>query len=138
MEPMSRFLGLMILVLLLGAGASPLSAQVKTKAAGHDLAGKENCMMCHAVGVMEPVPDVPASHEGRANETCVWCHAPDAPMVTTGAKQFSHDPAGKENCMMCHAAGVMEPVPDVPANHEGRANATCTWCHTHAGNMPPG
>jgi len=128
-----RFVGLLGVLFLLGVMGSPLSSQVKTTAASHDLAGKENCMMCHAVGVMEPVPDVPASHEGRVNAQCVWCHAPDADMVTKGAPQFTHDPAGKDNCMMCHAVGVMEPVPDVPANHEGRDVKVCTWCHTHTG-----
>ena len=109
--------------------AGPLQGQMKAQAMSHDAAGKENCMMCHAVGVMEPVPDVPASHEGRAVETCLWCHAADSPMVTTGANAPSHDLAGKENCMMCHAAGVMPPVPDVPASHEGRTNEVCQWCH---------
>jgi hypothetical protein len=85
------------------------------------------------VGVMEPVPDVPATHEGRANEQCLWCHTPDTPMTTSGATQTSHDVAGKENCLMCHAAGVMEPVPDVPASHEGRESEYCLWCHTVGG-----
>jgi hypothetical protein len=120
------------LVLLAFFGA-PLQAQVKTSPMSHDAAGKENCMMCHAVGVMPPVPDVPASHEGRGNDTCLWCHAPDAAMVTTGATQTPHELEGKENCLMCHAAGVMPPVPDVPASHEGRENNTCAWCHTAAG-----
>lgn len=108
-------------------------AQVITEAMSHDVAGKENCMMCHAIGVMPPVPDVPANHEGRGNETCLWCHAADSPMTTTGATQTTHEIEGKENCMMCHAAGVMPPVPDVPASHEGRGNETCLWCHTKAG-----
>jgi len=115
------------------AAASQAQAQLITKAMSHDAAGKENCMMCHAVGVMPPVPDVPASHEGRGNETCLWCHAADSPMTTTGAPEPTHDMAGKENCMMCHAAGVMPPVPDVPASHEGRGNETCGWCHIKAG-----
>lgn len=120
--------------LLLSALANPASAQVKTKAAAHDLAGKENCMMCHTPGVMEPVPDTPASHEGRVNEQCGWCHAPGAAMVTTGAKQTPHDIEGKDNCLMCHTAGAMAPVPDMPAeSHEGRANENCQWCHTKAG-----
>lgn len=120
----------LILTLALAAQAQ---AQIITTAMSHDTAGKENCMMCHAVGVMPPVPDVPANHEGRGNETCLWCHAADAPMTTTGATQTTHDVAGKENCMMCHAAGVMPPVPDAPATHEGRGNETCLWCHTKAG-----
>ena len=113
--------------------ASPLAAQVKVKAVSHDVEGKANCLMCHAVGVMEPVPDVPASHEGRANETCMMCHAPTSTMVTTGAKPIPHNLEGKANCLMCHAAGIMPPAPDVPATHEGRVVETCTWCHKTAG-----
>jgi hypothetical protein len=120
-------------VFLLGLMASPALAQEKPPVMAHDAEGKANCMMCHAAGVMEPVPDVPASHEGRVSETCLWCHAADSPMQTTGAKQMAHDTEGKDNCMMCHAAGVMEPVPDAPASHEGRANETCGWCHKAGG-----
>ena len=121
------------LLLLLGLMAGSAAAQEKPSVMAHDAAGKENCMMCHAAGVMEPVPDAPASHEGRGNDTCLWCHAADSPMQTTGATQTTHDTAGKENCMMCHAAGVMEPVPDAPATHEGRGNETCLWCHKAVG-----
>jgi hypothetical protein len=120
-------------VFLLCLVASPAMAQEKPSAMAHDAAGKENCMMCHAVGVMPPVPDVTASHEGRGNETCLWCHAADSPMQTTGASQTSHDLEGKDNCLMCHTAGAMEPVPDAPASHEGRGNETCLWCHKAAG-----
>ena len=63
---------------VLALASSPASAQLKAPAMAHDAAGKENCMMCHAVGVMEPVPDVPADHEGRTNEMCTWCHKPPA------------------------------------------------------------
>ncbi len=120
-------------LLFVGVLLTPLAAQDKVKAVSHDVEGKANCMMCHAVGVMEPVPDVPASHESRANETCMMCHAPTSPMVTTGASAISHDLEGKANCMMCHAAGVMPPVPDVPEDHAGRAVEMCTWCHKAAG-----
>jgi len=128
-----RFVSLMGGLVMVGVMAGPLTAQVKTKAVAHDLEGKANCLMCHAPGVMEPVPDVPESHEGRVIETCLMCHAPDAVMVTTGAPQFNHDPAGKDNCLMCHTPGVMEPVPDTPESHEGRGVEMCTWCHTKAG-----
>jgi hypothetical protein len=113
-----------------GVMASPLTAQVKTKAVTHDLENKANCLMCHAPGVMAPVPDTPKTHEGRTVETCLWCHGAESAMVKVGAKQFTHDPAGKENCLMCHAPGVMPPVTDAPESHEGRAVETCTWCHT--------
>ena len=128
-----RLLSLFGALALMAFLAGPLQAQMVTKAMSHDAAGKENCMMCHAVGVMPPVPDVPASHEGRAVETCLWCHAADSPMTQTGAKLIPHDLEGKDNCLMCHTAGAMEPVPDVPASHEGRTNEVCAWCHTGGG-----
>ena len=138
--PMNRFLtsclgGLFLLAILAG----PLSSQepVKPKVTSHDLAGKENCMMCHAPGVMPPVPDAPAeTHKGRGNESCQWCHAADSPMQTVGATKTPHDLAGKDNCMMCHAAGVMPPATDIPAEtHKGRGNETCLWCHTPGGGF---
>lgn len=121
------------MLLFLAALGNPLSGQVKTKAVSHDLEGKANCLMCHAVGVMPPVPDVPASHEGRTVETCMMCHAPDSPMVTTGAVLTPHDLEGKANCLMCHAPGVMPPATDVPESHEGRVSEQCLWCHKAAG-----
>ena len=132
-EMSRRFVSMSGGLFLLGLMASPLMAQEKPPVISHDAAGKENCMMCHSVGVMEPVPDVPATHEGRPSESCLWCHAADSPMQGDGATTIAHDLAGKDNCMMCHAAGVMEPVPDVPESHEGRANEACGWCHKVAG-----
>lgn len=134
---LSSFLGVFLLLAFL---AAPLASQeeMKPPVPTHDPAGKENCLMCHAPGVMPPVPDTPVeSHEGRANEHCMWCHAADSPMQTTGASKTSHDLEGKDNCLMCHAPGVMPPATDIPAEtHEARANETCLWCHTHEGGFP--
>jgi len=118
---------------LLGLMAGQLNAQDKPPVPVHDLAGKDNCLMCHTAGVMEPVPDVPATHEGRNSEVCLWCHAADSPMQTGGAKAITHDLEGKDNCLMCHAAGVMPPVTDVPESHEGRTIEKCQWCHKTEG-----
>lgn len=134
---MNRFLtsclgGLFLLAILAG----PLSSQepVKPKVTSHDLAGKENCMMCHAVGVMPPAPDVPAeTHEGRGNETCQWCHAADSPMQTVGAKAAPHQRATADtDCMSCHGPGANAEATDTPETHKGRENNTCLWCHTKA------
>ena len=132
-EMSRRFASLMGAFFIMAIMVGPLMAQEKPPVTAHDTAGKENCLMCHAVDVMPPVPDVPATHEGRGIESCQWCHAADSPMQSTGATQTSHDLAGKENCMMCHAVGVMPPVPDVPESHAPRGNETCLWCHTKAG-----
>lgn len=127
-----RFASLTGALFVLALMASPVSGQVKTKPVTHDLAGKDNCLMCHSPGVMPQVPDVPESHEGRSVETCLWCHGPESEMVTKGAPQFTHDLAGKDNCLMCHTAGAMPQVPDVPESHKGRTVETCLWCHTKA------
>ncbi|MDH3457278.1 MAG: nitrate reductase cytochrome c-type subunit [Gemmatimonadota bacterium] len=40
-----------------------------------------------------------------------------------------HAVEGQTQCLMCHKAGVMEAVPDAPANHAERVNETCLLCH---------
>jgi hypothetical protein len=44
------------------------------KATPHDVAGREQCMMCHKAGAMEAIPDAPADHEGRDVTYCTMCH----------------------------------------------------------------
>ncbi len=117
-------------VLVTGSLVAPASAQeaAKPKVMSHDLAGRENCLMCHS-GTMPNVPGVPASHAERPNEICQWCHAPDAEMLTKDPKTVSHELEGRDNCLMCHKAGAMEAVPDAPASHEGREIKWCSMCH---------
>ena len=115
------------------AWATPASAQVEgLKAISHDVEGREQCLMCHTAGRMEPVPDAPASHEGRVDAQCLWCHATDSALLTTTPKTIPHTVEGRDACLMCHTAGRMEPVPDVPANHEGRVDNDCMMCHSTA------
>jgi hypothetical protein len=117
--------------MLFVAAGSAFAQDAKPPVMSHDLAGKENCAMCHS-GAMEGIPAQPADHEGRAVETCTMCHAADSGMQTTGAKAVPHDLAGKEACSMCHS-GAMEGMPAAPASHEGRGDDTCTMCHKPAG-----
>jgi hypothetical protein len=128
-----RFFALAGAVVLAAVWSAPLVAQGNPKPMNHDVAGREQCLMCHTAGAMEPVPDAPASHEGRGNETCLWCHATDSPMLSGTATVTPHPIQGREQCMMCHKAGAMEPVPDAPASHEGREDKYCTLCHQSAG-----
>jgi hypothetical protein len=129
-----RFLPALQAVLVTGFLAVQLSGQeARPTATSHELQGRDDCLMCHRPGAMEPVPDVPVSHEGRTNATCLWCHAPDAEMLTTDPPHIPHELAGRDNCLMCHAAGAMEAVPDVPASHAGRTIEFCRMCHEPAG-----
>jgi len=116
--------------LLMGVVATVAVAQVvRPKPVPHDLAGRDDCLMCHRAGAMEPVPDVPASHADRTSTTCLWCHGPESPMLTSDPPVIPHDLAGRDNCLMCHAPGAMEPVQDTPADHVGRENTNCRMCH---------
>jgi hypothetical protein len=116
---------------------APAVAQEEAKppAVKHDVAGREQCLMCHTAGAMEAVPDVPASHEGRANETCMLCHATDSPMLTATPAKTPHAVEGREQCMMCHRAGAMEAIPDAPEGHEAIDVQYCTMCHPAGDGM---
>jgi len=128
-----RFVTAMGSIFLLGAVVTMAVAQVvRPMPVPHDLAGRDNCLMCHRAGAMEPVTDVPQSHADRENITCLWCHGPDSPLLTTDPAVITHDLAGRDDCLMCHAPGAMEPVTDTPANHEGRESTHCLMCHRQA------
>lgn len=123
-------------ILLIGLGAAAAfahQAATKPPPVQHDLEGRAACLMCHTPGAMEPVPDVPESHAGRPDETCLWCHAADAAIQTKDPKVIPHELEGRAACLMCHTPGAMEPVPDAPADHEGRTDEYCTLCHSTAG-----
>jgi hypothetical protein len=120
------------LVVALAAFAWQQGGWTTPPAMAHDAAGRDNCLMCHKAGAMEPVPDVPASHADYTNDICMMCHAPDAAVQTTAPPAIPHPLEGRDNCLMCHTAGAMEPVPDVPADHEGRGNNLCRLCHAPA------
>ena len=63
--------------MLFVAAGSAFAQDAKPPVMTHDMAGKENCVMCHS-GAMEGIPAPPADHEGRAVETCALCHAADS------------------------------------------------------------
>ena len=118
-------------MLFVAAGSAFAQDATKPPVMSHDMAGKENCVMCHS-GAMEGIPGVPADHEGRTVDTCAMCHAANAEMQTSAATAIPHDMAGKEACSMCHS-GAMEGMPAAPASHEGRGDGTCGLCHKPAG-----
>jgi hypothetical protein len=112
--------------------AAPAAAQeaAKPTVVSHDLAGREQCMMCHS-GAMQGMPAAPESHAERPNETCLLCHAADAPIQTAAPAAVPHDLAGRDNCMMCHS-GAMEGVPAASESHEGIDVKYCGLCHKPA------
>jgi len=119
---------------LLFVGATSLSAQEKPPVTPHDLAGKENCAMCHGGEGMMGATAMPEGHKGFENANCQLCHSEASPVQTAAgaAGAIPHDLAGKENCAMCHAEGVMGAT-KMPANHGDMKSENCTVCHAKAG-----
>ncbi len=114
----------------------------------HGLAGRDQCLACHAVG--GPAPNVPAAdHAGRSNDVCQNCHkpasaaAPATGAITTtvaatntvtttapatgAAPVVPHSLTARSQCLLCHAGGGAGP--NVPADHAGWTDETCLDCH---------
>jgi nitrate/TMAO reductase-like tetraheme cytochrome c subunit len=113
----------------------------------HDLAGRDNCLMCHNPdGGVKPAPK---DHAGRTNDMCQTCHKPStsanpttapaatpttavtatpaAPSGGASPPAIPHDLAGRDNCLMCHnPEGGVKPA---PKDHAGRTNDMCQTCH---------
>lgn len=129
---MRRTTSLAMFMALLFVGAGALNAQEKPSVPEHDMAGKDNCAMCHAEGVMGATK-MPASHEGLDQKNCVACHSSDSPMQSgTAPPAIPHDLEGKDNCAMCHAEGVMGAA-KMPENHGDDVAGKCAVCHMPAG-----
>ena len=60
-----------------------------------------------------------------AEEPAVEEPAAEGPLAIT------HPLDGRADCLMCHETGIAGAA-TIPADHSGRANETCTACHTPA------
>ena len=109
----------------------------------HEVAGREQCLMCHdPAGNLRPAPQ---DHAGRTEDTCQICHKPTGtaaeatpePAATAeeegaiaGAPRIPHEIAGRDDCLVCHnPAGGLKPA---PADHAGRTKDVCQTCHKPA------
>jgi cytochrome b subunit of formate dehydrogenase len=108
---------------------APTAAALKPLPASH--AGRTTCNNCHANNIG---PKNPADHAGRTDATCTTCHKmPDASGAaptaapSAGPKVLPASHAGRAICNACHETGAGGPKN--PADHAGRADATCVTCH---------
>jgi cytochrome b subunit of formate dehydrogenase len=56
-----------------------------------------------------------------------------APTLSAAAKPLPDSHAGRTACLACHANNI---GPNLPADHAGRTDATCSACHKPAGAAP--
>ncbi len=95
----------------------------------HSIEGRSNCTTCHGSGVAG-LPAMPADHQGRDNSSCTACHLEQNDSVPAGPlpPPVKHPVEGPASCTVCHG-GNIPGVPVMPANHQGRDNASCLLCH---------
>ena len=113
-------------LLLAAAGSAGAQEAAKPPVPPHDLAGKENCTMCHKVG--GEMGGMPANHEGYTAANCLLCHSANSPMQSGSPPAIPHGLEGKDNCLMCHKTGVMN-APKAPESHADFKNEDCGTCH---------
>jgi hypothetical protein len=98
------------------------------------------CFTCHSsVPFYEQASKV---HDTHAALDCSYCHSENRPLKpSTGPTpelsplpirippDIPHALVGRENCLTCHgtSGGYAQ---QIPADHVGRTNETCTGCHT--------
>jgi hypothetical protein len=102
---------------------------------------KTACTTCHgSVPVYDQASKV---HEIHAALNCSRCHGENRPAQPSiestpgsspsassgqGPPDIPHTLAGHEDCLGCHGTSGGY-APQVPTDHVGRTNQTCTACH---------
>lgn len=117
---------------LTGQPGSPIP-----KVVPHPKEGLENCLLCHDLNGLKPIP---ADHPWTNNEACVFCHqqapVPEGLPVTPAdlAKNIPHTTEGLEDCLLCHGPASPKPF---ATDHPWSADDTCGACHESAPILLP-
>lgn len=101
-------------------------AQRTPPKAPHPVAGKEQCLTCHAANANRNIRSQPATHQFPAT-TCVGCH----PSVTNRPPAVPHElGASFAQCRTCHKANGAQGARVPPASHARYNVAICSLCHS--------
>jgi len=101
----------------------------------HDLVGREDCLMCHKMGIAY-ASRIPENHAGLPIELCQTCHLPmlaapppeEPREAGVMPSQVPHPIEGRADCRLCHETGVGGAT-QFPADHADRTNEVCIVCH---------
>lgn len=100
------------LALALGVAlALSVGVALAAKSTPHPIDGRENCLACHDVGAMKPMP---ADHKGRTNEVCVTCHQPAGSGAAAAPTQAPPTPTAKAPDATPTAAPAATRAPAAP------------------------
>ena len=120
-----KFAPVVLAVVALAAVASSAPAQQSPPKTPHPIAGKAQCLTCHAANANRNIRSQPATHQFPVT-TCVGCH----PAVTTRPPAVPHAlGASFAQCRTCHKANGPQGVKQPPASHARYNVAICATCH---------
>jgi cytochrome b subunit of formate dehydrogenase len=86
----------------------------------HPIVGDTNCMLCHDLGDIKPMP---ADHNYPDSKLCLVCHRTEAAGPYPAG--VMHALEGRTNCVACH---VKDKIP--PSHRDvGLTNEECLGCH---------
>lgn len=101
-------------------------AQRNPPKAPHPVAGKEQCLSCHAANANRNIRSQPATHQFPAT-TCVGCHQ----AVTNRPPAVPHDLGTSfAQCRTCHKANGPQGARVPPVSHARYNVAICSMCHS--------
>jgi hypothetical protein len=118
-------LGFAVLALTLMGGQANAQAAAPPRTP-HVVAGKEQCLTCHAANANPHIKSQPASHSYPVT-ACAMCHQPR----TNAASAVPHATTEAfQQCRTCHVANSPMGAPAPPAFHANWNVAICQMCHT--------
>jgi hypothetical protein len=100
----------------------------------HPVAGRTECLSCHAPGANQHIKSTPAAHR-FGNAACAMCHRP----IEATPANLPHPPGDAfRDCLVCHVPDSPAGAPLPPAWHESFHPSICGICHQAAAPSPPG
>ncbi len=108
-----------------GAAAAQGGAAKPAPRTPHALAGKADCLSCHATGANARITSVPAAHK-YPNTMCAACHRVAATLPPSSAHAMD---AAHTRCAVCHVANNRVNAKVPPASHGAYDASTCKMCH---------
>jgi len=110
---------------LAGAAAAQGTGPKAPPRTPHALAGRADCLSCHAAGAKAHVLSVPTTHH-YANTACAACHRVAATLPPTSSHAMD---AAHTRCGVCHVANSRVNAKAPPASHAAYDASTCQMCH---------
>jgi len=121
-----KFAPVVLAVVALAVVVNAAQAQQSPPKTPHPVAGKEQCLSCHAANANRNIRSQPTTHQFPAT-TCVGCH----PAVTTRPPAVPHALGTSfAQCRTCHKANGPQGAKRPPASHARYNVAICGMCHT--------